>query len=304
MKYIVTGSTGFIGHALCKKIIERGHKLIMVIRPGTARKKQLEEFKGKADIVELELCELENLYIKYSITADVFYHLAWNGSSGGDRENFDIQYSNIGYMASAIRAAKACNCKRIIGAGSQAEYGVVKNRAYEYKTAPNPFMMYGAAKTSAYYMGRLLASQLNIEFVWPRIYSVYGIGENDGTLVSYILRCVADGVRPELSVCENLWNFINIDDCINMLLALSDLERNISGVYHIASEDTRVLRDFVNEIMSVTNAEVQPVFGARQNNPDRTFWLDPDISRMEALGIECKVTFAEGIAARYNEMNG
>ncbi len=34
------------------------------------------------------------------------YHLAWNGSSGNNRNVFDMQYSNIKYTAEAIKLAK------------------------------------------------------------------------------------------------------------------------------------------------------------------------------------------------------
>lgn len=303
MKYIVTGATGFIGYALCKEIIARGDELTIVVRPDTMRKDKLKELSDGAVIIELSLNELDKLHTEYGVEADVFYHLAWNGSSGADRDKFNVQYSNIQYMANAIRVAKACGCTRIIGAGSQAEYGVVKGKAYENRTVPNPFMMYGAAKTASFNMGKILAEQVGIEFVWPRIYSVYGVGENEGTLVSYILHCIRNNVRPELSACENLWNYINIVDCINMLLKLSDLAQNVSGIYHIASNDTRPLRNFIDEIINVTDAKVTPQFGIKHNNPDKTFWLNPDTSKIEALGIQCKVSFADGILAQYSAIN-
>jgi len=133
MNVLITGATGFIGTALCKKMLESGHNITVVIRPNSQKKEKLP--KG-VNIIELSLDKLSELEGRY----DLFYHLAWNGSSGSDRNDFDVQNSNIQYTADAIRAAKRCGCIKFIGAGSQAEYGVVRGVCKEDTTVPNRCM--------------------------------------------------------------------------------------------------------------------------------------------------------------------
>ena len=302
MKYIITGATGFIGFALCQELLMTGNDVVAVGRPSSNKLEKLTTFvknnsdmKSRLQIVELSLEELGKLSTEYDVKADVFYHLAWNGSAGVEREDFDIQYTNVKYTAEAIRAAKACGCHRLVGAGSQAEYGVVRERAYENVTVPNPFMMYGAAKVASYEMGRVLAKQLDITFVWPRIYSVYGVGENQGTLVNYVIESLTKGEVPQLSPCDNMWNFIYIDDCVNMLYALGSSDQVQAGIYHIASEDTRILKSFVNEIRDIVAPDMELGLGVRESNPERTFWLDPDTTKMQKISGPCQWTFEQGI---------
>ena len=296
MRVIVTGATGFIGSALCKELLENGHEVIAVIRPGSTKKEKLKfaaEYQNRLQILELALSDIAQL--PQMITeADVFYHLAWNGSAGAEREDFDIQYTNIAYTAEAMRVAVKCGCSKFIGAGSQAEYGVVRGVAKEEETVPHPFMMYGAAKLAAYQMGQVLAKQLGISFVWPRIYSVYGVGENSGTLVNYVIDSLKNGVTPELSPCENMWNFMYITDCVRALRMLGEREYT-EGIYHVASDDTRLLKEFVEEIRDIVVPGAELEFGIKKSNPERTFWLEPDCKKIENEGIKCKVTFEEGI---------
>lgn len=296
MRVIVTGATGFIGSALCKELLENGHEVIAVIRPGSTKKEKLKfaaEYQNRLQILELALSDIAQLP-KMITEADVFYHLAWNGSAGTEREDFDIQYTNIAYTAEAMRVAVKCGCSKFIGAGSQAEYGVVHGVAKEEETVPHPFMMYGAAKLAAYQMGQVLAKQLGISFVWPRIYSVYGVGENQGTLVNYVIDSLKNGVMPELSSCENMWNFMYITDCVRALRMLGERE-DTEGIYHVASDDTRLLKEFVEEIRDIVAPGAELGFGRKQSNPERTFWLEPDCQKIENLGIKSKVTFEEGI---------
>lgn len=306
---IVTGATGFIGTALCRELLEQRESVTAVIRPGSAKREKLEQLRTEADgyvsrlrIIELELSEIDRLCSEYRIQADTCYHLAWNGSSGSDREDFDLQYSNIAYTAEAIRTAKACGCAKFVGAGSQAEYGVVHGVAKEDETVPHPFMMYGAAKLAAFQMGQVLAKQVGISFVWPRIYSIYGVGENSGTLVNYVIDTLRKGEVPQLSPCENMWNFMYITDCVRALRMLGESDET-EGIYHVASEDTRVLREFVEEIRDIIAPGAELNFGARASDPERTFWLEPDVGKMKKLGFESEVEFERGVR-RKADLNG
>ena len=271
MRVVITGATGFIGTALCQEMLGNGHEVTAVIRPNSVKRDKIPQ---GVQVIELELKDIGNLTGIY----DLFYHLAWNGSSGADRNDFAMQQSNISYTVEAIRAAKRCGCKKFIGAGSQAEYGVVKGICTE-ETTPHPFMMYGAAKLSAYYMGKIVAEQEDITFVWPRIYSIYGSGENEGTLISYLVKTLKNGEVPQLSPCENMWDFMYITDCTAVLRKLGETEET-EGIYNVSAGQPRLLKEFVKDIRDVIAPDIDLNFGAREVDEKRTFWLEPDVGKM------------------------
>lgn len=305
----MTGATGFIGLALCRELLQNGYEVAAVIRPDSEKKNNLQNLQkenrssGKSlRILEIPLEKINILHTGYHIEADFFFHLAWNGSAGASREDFNIQYSNIAYTACALRAAKACGCRKFIGAGSQAEYGVVNGMAFEDKTVPSPFMMYGAAKLAACQMGSVLAKQLGIGFIWPRIYSVYGVGENQGTLVNYVLDSLEKGEVPALSPCENSWNFLYITDCVRALRMLAE-DENARGICHVASKDTRPLKEYVVEMRDLIAPELALGFGLKRADPERTFQLQPDVSKLGRIGFRAEVSFAEGVRKKMNDRN-
>lgn len=299
-KNIITGATGFIGYALCQELLKNNERVIAVVRPGSRNKRKLEKLR-ELEIVEIELSELELLHRKYRIKADCFYHLAWNGASGKDREDFNIQRSNIAYIGAAIEAAKSCGCSKIIGAGSQAEYGVYREEAREDETPLSPFMMYGAAKSAAYQLGKILARQIDISFVWPRIYSIYGVGENPGTLVNYVMECLLNEEIPEISSCENMWNYMYITDCVRALRILGE-SSGADGIYNIASKDTRPLKEFVKEIRDIIAPKRELIFGQRKEIQEQTFWLKPNVEKLYALNnFMPRISFREGIQRKLSE---
>lgn len=276
MRALVTGASGFLGSALCRHLLRKGHTVTALVRPDSPRR---DHVPGGAELRECELARLSEFAGEF----DVLFHLAWNGSAGQEREDFALQLSNAAFMGEAVRMASRCSCSRIVFAGSQAEYGVVRGRCTE-ETAPHPFMMYGAAKLAAGHMGTVLARHLGLRFVWARIYSVYGPGENPGTLLSYVRECLRNGETPRLSPCENMWDFMHVDDCAEALHLLGT-HPQAEGIYNVSAGRPRLLKEFVKELRDHLAPDAALDFGARQSDPDRTFWLEPDVSKLQSLGF-------------------
>ena len=276
MHALVTGASGFLGAALCRRLLQNGRTVTALVRPGSQRRNKV---PAGACIQEYGLEQLA----EFTGNFDVVFHLAWNGSAGQEREDFTIQLSNVGFMGDLVHLASRCGCKRIVFAGSQAEYGVVHGICTE-ETTPHPFMMYGAAKLSAGHMGTILARQKGLCFVWARIYSVYGPGENSGTLLSYVRQCLEQGKTPQLSPCENMWDFMHVEDCAEALLLLG-VHPHTKGIYNVSSGNPRPLKEFVKEVRDRIAPGATLNFGARQTDPARTFWLEPDVSRLNGLGF-------------------
>ena len=80
MRVLITGATGFIGVALCKEMIKNGNDVTAIIRENSNKKSKLPK---EVEIVELSLDRLNEFNGSY----DLMYHLAWNGSSGNDRND-------------------------------------------------------------------------------------------------------------------------------------------------------------------------------------------------------------------------
>ena len=101
MDIVLTGATGFLGSALCHELKKNGHNVTAVIRPESSEKAEFLEADNR---VELSLDDLEQLSGNYH----VFFHLAWNGSGGEERNDYHTQLKNLIYMEKALKAAKNC----------------------------------------------------------------------------------------------------------------------------------------------------------------------------------------------------
>ena len=277
--FVVTGATSFLGARLAGQLLAEGNKVYAVCRNN-----------GKADTV---LGRHERLLVVTASLddyptlapaighADVFVHLAWEGTGHQGRNANDIQQANIQHADEAMQLARQLGCQLFVMAGSQAEYGTQLQRIDE-QTACQPFSEYGKAKLEVCRRGFAFAEQQGMKYMHLRIFSLYGEGDHEWTLVmSSISRMLRNEPMP-LSPCTQQWNFLYVGDAVRQidLLCLHALERSDfqHEIYNIASDDTRPLRSFVEDIKRLTRSDSELQFGAI--TPQQTVSLTPDMSKV------------------------
>lgn len=291
MIYTITGATSFIGNRLIHQLLADGQQVYAVCR-NKAKAQQLLGADERLTIVEAHLEEYGQLARKIQHT-DVFIHLAWEGTGHGGRDMIEVQRSNILHSHEALQQSLLMGCQLFVEAGSQAEYGTQLDTITE-QTPCQPFSEYGKAKLEVCRHGFEVAEKENIKYLHLRIFSLYGEDDHPWTLV---MSCVNKMLRNEpiaLSSCTQNWNFLYIADAVKQISLLCQYALQQSDfrheIFNIASEDTRQLRDFVEEIYRLTKSKSSLQYGA--NPQQNVVSLQPDVSKLRhAIGFVQSISF-------------
>lgn len=289
MRVVVTGATSMIGVALINECIANDDTVLAIVREGTSRMKRL----PKSDLIQIEYADLDTLdHVQGDGAAyDVFYHIAWGHTSKAERDYPVAQEDNIRSTLAAVELANKLGCKKFIGAGSQAEYGNCKGLITE-ETVPCPVISYGMAKLSANMLSRRLCEQLGMTHIWTRIFSVYGCNDNEGTMLNYAIDQFIKGETASFSAATQTWNYLYESDA-GKLFYLFGRKNVEAGIYHIASDDSRPLRSYIEEMAELfSDASVQ--FAAQ--NGTEVYGIEPSVEKtFNAIGIKPAVSFTDGI---------
>lgn len=117
-KAIVTGSNGFIGSNVCKRLCADGIKVFAVVKDENENIDNIKNLSG----IEIVYCELDEIETLADIISDrdidVFYHFAWVGSAGSLRCDENVQLQNALWTVRALRTADKMQCKKFVNAGS------------------------------------------------------------------------------------------------------------------------------------------------------------------------------------------
>lgn len=314
MKTVITGPTGAIGMALIQKFIEEQIQVLAVCRRGSEGITNIQKLPGSRNYVKIlqaDLEEFEDLSRQIEEKYDVFYHLAWAGTTGTVRNDMYLQSQNIKYTLDAVNLAHHLCCSTFIGIGSQAEYGRV-NEALTPEMPAFPENGYGMAKLCAGQMSRRLCEEIGMKHMWIRILSVYGPYENQSSMVSSSLQRLLNGEHVSFTGGEQIWDYLYSADAAEALYLLAGKGKN-GKTYALGSGEGRLLKEYIEEMY----AAVKETAG-NKNNPKvgtigigeipysdkQVMHLEADISELtKDTGFVPQIPFHEGIKAVIQKLN-
>lgn len=278
---IITGVSSFLGRNVARKLLANGFIVFGIVRSNSKRLSGLNEIKGlklvTLDFDKIKLSDFDNVNVPDMMDCDItFIHFAWGATL--DRSNFMAQMYNVDYSMKVLQFARLLKVKRFIFAGSQAE---MSDSAYGM-----------AKKEFADRANKILINE-GIDFIHLRIFSVYGKEDRETTILKTLVKLTKEGKDVGLSTCEYMWNFLYIDDFTDIINLLIEKKAK-RGTYDIASDDTRLLKDYVIEGHKLLKGKNYLNFGERPDSTEK--FAIPNISLLlDTIGKYDFTKFSKGI---------
>lgn len=103
-KTVITGATGSVGRAIIDKLIAENVEITVLCHRGSKRVDDIPDNR----LIKKVCCSLDEMksFVPEENDYDVFYHLAWAGTTGTARDDADLQLKNIEYTLDAVELAK------------------------------------------------------------------------------------------------------------------------------------------------------------------------------------------------------
>jgi nucleoside-diphosphate-sugar epimerase len=229
MKALVTGASGFLGHAVCTQLAEGGHEPVALVRrPGSGP-------PGAAE-VRGDLTDAESLKAAVESTRpDCVIHLAAEIAS--QRDASKIAEANVEGTRRLLDACVSVDGPRFVFAST-----VVTGDAHGAlldEDSPLPVeTAYGRSKQE----GERLAKASGLDAVILRPSHVYGPGgwfEEE-----FVKRLRAPGRFAVVGSGENWWDVVHVDDVASAFVSAA--ERAPAGtVFHVVDDEPIHYYDFV-----------------------------------------------------------
>ena len=354
MRILISGITSFLGISTGKALLKKGHEVYGILRPESRNKERLKGEKGM-QLLSLNMesfllwekehgieAEYNNSTTEGGITTernatsenlspvspapfselhfDAVLHFAWDGVGSLGRSDIATQEKNLRMSKAFFSWAKAHGVKRFFFAGSQAEMG------RGTREEPLPASPYGEKKLAFSEYG--LTNHGEMEFIDLRIYSIYGKGDHERSLVKTLVRNTLKGTETELGLGNKIWNFMAEEDFARALAFLTDLDvptrkgeqLNLASygqnkecgsfTIDICSKESRLLSDYIKEIEQIGFSFLEKKgiehseesllrFGLRPPNVEGDYDFTAHTKELSALGFEERVSFSSGIEELY-----
>lgn len=261
-KALVYGASGFIGENLLRKLLENNVEVIAVIPDATVDGSAYDRIAKYA--VEVVQCNLKDVKSKLKnlicTRIDVVYFLGWDGLTNDGLLDYERQINNATYMLDLMKVTASLGAKRFIGSGSITQQELFREEGRNYLTDKHKY--YRSVQQMCEDLGRALACELSITFIWPLITNVYGVGEKSPRLVNSLIRALLKNENFPTSEGEQLYDFIYIEDAVNIYYNLGICEINSNhDKYIIGSGKPLKLKDYLSVIPTLIEGDGKIQFG-------------------------------------------
>ncbi len=233
MQLLITGAAGFIGAALCHKLLERGetvHGLDNLhdsydVQLKKDRLKRLESFREfrfhRIDVSRRD--EVEHFFDNHSF--DVVIHLA---ALAGVRRSIEHPHQyvdvNLTGFVNMLEASRKHEVQHLIYASSSSVYGLNTNEPFrEDQTADHPVSLYGATKKANEVIAHAYSYLYQMPASGLRFFTVYGPwGRPDMAFFKFTDLILSGKKIPVYNHGNMARDFTYIDDVVDGIAGVLD----------------------------------------------------------------------------------
>ncbi len=288
MSVLILGASGFLGSWSVRALVGQGVRPVALVRPGSS----LWRLDGISDCTIVRASAAEWPRAIAELRPQALLSLDWAGITGPERDD-PAQWRNVDRFRAVVEAAVGSGVRRIVGVGSQAEFGPRTGLIGEMDE-PAPVSEYGRAKTAARAILREMAATAGVSWTWARVFSTYGPLDHDHWLLPGIARGIMAGEPVPLTAGEQQWSYLHGADAGRALAMLAADDQN--GDANVGSPWTRRLRDTVEEFARSFPTTAELRFGAVAYGPQQVMHLEPELERLCSLGWQPLIGQTDGLA--------
>jgi nucleoside-diphosphate-sugar epimerase len=239
-RLLITGATGFIGRH-CLPFLKDWEGEVHAVSSSSIGHSDPHVQWHRADLCDAP--QLEQLM--EAVKPSHLLHLAWCAAHG----QFWSAPENLSWVEASLHLLKQFakyKGKRIVMAGTCAEYDWKHRYCSEYSTPLIPSTLYGASKHGLQTIAQAYSQQEGLSFAWGRIFHLYGPGEHPSRLIASVIRSLLAEKPALCSHGRQIRDYMHVADVASAFTAL--LKSDVTGAVNIASGTPIALKDVIYEI--------------------------------------------------------
>jgi nucleoside-diphosphate-sugar epimerase len=290
-KAFVTGASGFVGARVIRRLLADGCDVAVLATPNDPMRR-FDDLVGDIRVWRGDLASPASY--RPPLVAwkpDVCIHCAWYAEPG----KYLADEKNLACLVQSwdlLREVAAAGCKTAVFVGSCAEYDL-SHGFLRVDSPTRPDTIYGASKLSLALIGAELAKQLDMQFIWARLFYLYGPGEDERRMVPAVIRALSAEKTFAATSGEQVRDYLHVDDVAAALSALA--HSGAPGTYNVCSGLPITVRCLMETIGGLLSRTQLIEFGKIPYRGWEPPFICGDPQRLQALGWRPQIPLRYGL---------
>ena len=267
-KVLITGASGFVGQNCVPLLASKGYEVHALCHRQPAESTSQGIRWHRADLLKPGSAAK----LMREIQPDSLLHLAWYAVPG----KFWEAPENLEWVQASqelIVALAEMGGKRLVVAGSCAEYDPKAGECVESSTPILPNTLYGKSKHDLETSVDSIKRKTGLSSASGRIFFLYGPKEHPSRVIAYVVRSLLQAEPALCSEGKQILDFLHVEDVASAFVAL--LESKVEGPVNIASGAATPLRAVLEEIGRQIGRPELIRLGARKSESEPvSYWAN------------------------------
>jgi nucleoside-diphosphate-sugar epimerase len=277
-KIILTGATGFIGRYVLEELSNNPfYEVYCITNKETVSEKHKNIHQYHVDLLDFTKAGDDKLRLLLEeIKPDSCLHLAWYTG----HKDYLISPLNLQWQEASIRLINyfyESGGKRLLSTGTCIEYSLKESGRHKENTTPiQPISLYAQSKVNVLNYLKERNKEQKMNYLWSRIYFIYGPGEQKSRLVPYIIHSLQNDKQAKPNNGLAIRDYIYVKDLSRQLISL--LESDAQGVVNTGSGKPVQVQTIFDQIGKIVNKESLIIKDEQELGLDVPAMIAPDLT--------------------------
>jgi len=295
---LVTGANGFLGAALCNRLLEMNKTVVGLVRDRNYKSRR--DILDRISVVYGDLRDYDT--VRYAVSKyeiDTIFHLgAITILKMATSDPKTCLQTNIMGTSNVLEAARECgHVSKIVVASSDKAYGNHEVLPYVEDFCLLASDPYSTSKSCTDLISQSYAYTYGLDVSILRSGNIFGPGDlNKSRIIPGSILRILDGERPVIykGVGSYKREFMYIDDVVEGYLYVQD--RGLKGeAYNIGGSGYQTIFETVHMVIEEMGVDIEPQIVGKDFIEIKEQYLDA--AKLKNLGWQCKHDIRSGIRA-------
>lgn len=296
MRYLITGSAGFLGAALANYLVREGHNVRGIDDLSTGNPDAMD------DAIHFTRGDINDRPKLWTLLQEVdcVYHLAARVAVA-ESVLYPREYNavNVGGTVSLMEAMRDVGVSRVVFISSGAVYGEQTSQPLKETATPNPGSPYAVSKLASEFYVHTIGRLWGIDTISLRVFNAYGPGQglpvaHPPVIPNFLRQAVKEGTIVIHGDGKQTRDYVFVDDVVRAMVFAGSAPGINNLAINVGSGIETSLRELVQMILHLTNSNAEVIYNPRSDSGVPRMCADLSQAK-KILSFEPQITLEQGL---------